>query len=284
MAARRAALISLILLTLVWSFNWTVMKVAMRYAGPFDFSALRYSLGTAVVFAALAWRGGSLRPPPLLPVVLIGLAQTMGFQALAQWALVEGGAGKTALFVYTMPFWAILMGWLVLSEHIGRRHLAGIAAAAVGVLLIISPWRGMADPAPVLLAVGGGICWAIGTVVAKHEFKRGEVSLLMLTAWQMLVGTVGLVLLALLVPEAPVVWEPLLIATILYNGVLSSGLAWVLWAVIVKNLPTHVAGISSLAIPVLGVGFAWLLLGEQPGLAESAGMALIVTALVVVNR
>ncbi len=56
-AARRGALIALVLLTLVWSFNWVVMKWAMRYIGPFDFSALRYAMGTLVLFAVLLLRG-----------------------------------------------------------------------------------------------------------------------------------------------------------------------------------------------------------------------------------
>lgn len=282
---RQGALAALAVLTLVWSFNWVVMKWAMRYAGPFDFSALRYSLGTVVVFAAVWLRGRPLRPPPLLPLVLIGLAQTMGFQALVQWALVEGGAGKTALFAYSMPFWVVLLSWLVLSQRLGTRHIAGIATAAVGLLLVIAPWQGLGNIESVLLAVAGGLCWAIGTVTAKRYFDRHpDGSLLSMTAWQMLVGTLGLVALALWVPERDINWAPALIGAVIYNGLLSSGLAWVLWSVIVKRLPAHVAGLSSLAVPVLGVGFAWALLGEQPGIAESIGIVLIVAALITVNR
>lgn len=281
---RRNALLALLFLTLVWSFNWVVMKWAMRYAGPFDFSALRYALGTLVLFVVLFVRGRSLRPPPLLPVILIGLAQTMAFQALVQWALVSGGAGKTALYAYTMPFWVVLLGWLVLAERMSLRHGLGICAAAVGLFLVIAPWHGLAGWQPVSLAIAGGFFWGVGTILSKREFSRGEVSLLSLTAWQMLFGSVGLVVLALLVPEQPIVWAPAFIAAVLYNGVLSSGLAWLLWALIVRSLPAHVAGVSSLAIPVLGIGFAWVLLGEQPSLVEGIGIALIVVALVAVNR
>ena len=283
-AARRGALLALVFLTLVWSFNWVVMKQAMRYAGPFDFSAIRYSIGTLVLFAVLLLRGRSLKPPPLLPMVLIGLAQTMGFQALVQWALVDGGAGKTALLAYTMPFWVVLLSWLFLSEKLSLRHARGIMAAALGLLLIIKPWLGMGGFKPMALAIAGGLCWAIGTVMSKRMFQHHSVSLLSLTAWQMLFGTLGLIVLTLFVDERSLDWTPYLIGAVLYNGLLSSGLAWLLWSLIVQRLPAHVAGLSSLAIPVLGVGFAWVLLGERPGIIECAGIALIVAALIAVNR
>lgn len=282
--ARRIALLALVALTLVWSFNWVVMKWAMRYAGPFDFSALRYVAGTLVLFVALLVRGRSLRPPPLGPVILIGLAQTMAFQALVQWALVGGGAGKTALLAYTMPFWVVLLGWLVLAERLRLRQGLGVVAAFVGLLLVIAPWRGLAGLAPVALALGGGFFWAVGTVASKRVFNRGGVSLLALTAWQMLVGTLGLVALALAVPERAIDWSPAFIGVLAYNGVLSSGLAWALWALIVRNLPAQVAGLATLAIPVLGIGFAWALLGERPSAVEAAGIVLIVAALFAVLR
>ncbi len=282
--ARNGALLGLAFLTLVWSFNWVVMKSAMRFAGPFDFSAIRYVLGTLTLFLVLVLRGRSLKPPSILPLLLIGLAQTMGFQALVQWALVEGGAGKTALFAYTMPFWVVLLGWLLLSDRLTSRHIWGIVGAGAGLILIIAPWHGPGGIEPVLLAIAGGFCWGLGTVLSKREFQRKQISMLSLTAWQMLFGTVGLVALALLVPERPIEWTPLLIGAIAYNGLLSSGIAWLVWSLVVNRLPAHVAGVSSLAIPVMGVGFAWLLLGERPGLSESIGIALIVAALIAVNR
>jgi len=129
-APRNAALIALALLTLIWSYNWIVMKQVLRYSGPFDFSALRYALGTCVLFIALLARGESLRPPPLLQTALIGLAQTAGFQALVQLALVEGGAGRTALLAYTMPFWVVLIAWALFAERPAAHSSRSPAARA----------------------------------------------------------------------------------------------------------------------------------------------------------
>jgi drug/metabolite transporter (DMT)-like permease len=254
----------------------------LRYSGPFEFAAWRYALGTLVLFGALRWRRVSLRPPPWGPVFAIGIAQTFAFQALVQLALVEGGAGKTALLAYTMPFWAVLLAWLVLRERPSRVQWTSLAIALLGLALVIEPWRGVGAAGSALLAIGGGLAWAIGMVLSKRVFVRGGVSALSLTAWQMLAGTIGLVLLAVCVPERPIAWTTPFVLALAYNAVLASGLAWLLWSYVVERLPTSVAGLSSLVVPILGVLFAWGVLGEVPSLAEGAGMALLAAALLIV--
>jgi drug/metabolite transporter (DMT)-like permease len=282
-APRHSAAIALIVLTLIWSFNWIVLKQVLRYVGPFDFSALRYVFGTLVLGAAMIAKRESPKPPPLLQTALIGFAQTAGFQAFVQWALVGGGAGKTALLAYTMPFWVVLFSWLILSDRPGARQWLSLGVAALGLVFILEPWRGLGGSGSAVLAVLGGICWALGVVLSKRLFNRSGATALSLTTWQMFFGTLLLVAIALVVPGPPIEWTPYMIGALFYNGVLSSGLAWLLWSYVVDKLPANVAGLSSLVIPIAGIGFAWLLLGEAPSPAESVGIVLICVALAIVN-
>jgi drug/metabolite transporter (DMT)-like permease len=282
--SNRAAWIGLLILTIVWSLNWTVMKTAMRYSGPFTFSAQRYVIGTVVLFALLAIRRNGLKPTPWLPTLAIGLTQTAAFQALAQWALVSGGAGKTALLAYTMPFWVVPLAWWWLHEKPGPMRWLCIAIAAGGFVCVIEPWRPLGAAHSIALALFAGLAWAIATVLSKRLFQRHpEITPLRLTAWQMLVGTIALVVLACSVHQRGVTWTGGYIAALLYNGLLSSGVCWVLWALVVHRLSANVAGLTSLAIPVAGVLFAWGLLGETPSAPEAAGVVLIGIALFILN-
>jgi drug/metabolite transporter (DMT)-like permease len=77
-------------------------------------------------------------------------------------------------------------------------------------------------------------------------------------------------------------WTGGFVASLAYNAILASGLAWVMWSYIVDKLPMTVSGLSSLVIPILGVLFAWAVLGEAPSPAEWAGIALVGVALGVV--
>lgn len=282
--ARRQALIALGLMSLIWSFNWIVMKRALHYIGPLDFSALRTLFGTVLLFALLRWRGESGAPTPLRDTLLIGLAQTAAFQLLVQMSLVEGGAGKMALLAYTMPFWVIAFAWLLLGDKPTARHWVFLAIAAVGLLLVMEPWRAIGGLRSCALALTGGACWGLATVLTKRLFQRSAVSPLRLTAWQSLYGAIVVVLVALLVPERPIEWSSELIGAVAYNAVLGSAIAWALWLFVVERLPAGVAGVASLATPLLGVLLAWGLLGEVPDVDEAIGIALIGVALAGVLR
>ena len=84
-------------------------------------------------------------------------------------------------------------------------------------------------------------------------------------------------------PERPIEWSGWFIAALAYNAVLASGLAWLLWSIVVERLPANIAGLSSLVIPIAGIGFAWWLLGERPSATEAIGIVLIGAALALVS-
>ena len=284
LAAQRSALAALAILSLIWGFNWIVMKSVLAFVGPLTFSAMRYVFGTVVLFGVLALRGETLQPTPWRETLLIGLTQTTGFQILVQFALISGGAGKTALLAYTMPFWVIPLAWALLGDRPAPRQWLWIGLAAAGLFLVLEPWRTQVSFVSALLALGGGVCWAISTVLSKRLFQRSTISPLRLTAWQMLYGTLFIVVLALCLHERATQWSPQLIGALVYNGVLSSGLAWALWLFIVQRVPASVAGLASLITPLVGVLCAWVLLNEQPDAAEAAGIVVIGVALFGVLR
>jgi drug/metabolite transporter (DMT)-like permease len=275
----RSAVIALIFLSLIWGYNWVVMKVALRDCGPFTFAALRAMLGAFVLLPMLPRRGGMAVPEGAFQIILLGLLQTTGFLGFAFWALVEGGAGKTSVLVYTMPFWVLIFARIYLRERIRGAQWPAILLAFGGLTLIFDPWHGRSGLFSQFLAVMAGICWGASVIVAKRLQQKGNIPLLQLTTWQMLFGAIPLVVIALIVPEVPIHWTPSLIASLFYNVVLSNAVAWFLWLFILEKLPAGAAGMGSLAIPVIGVFAAWLQLGERPGLFEGAGMLLIGIAL-----
>jgi len=280
--SQRAALAALAGTILIWAYSWVVMKQALDWAGPFDFAALRYLFGALVLFAALLASRQSLRPPPLLPTVLIGLCQTAAFQGLEQWALVDGGAGHVALLAYSMPFWAVLLAWPLLGETPSARHWLGLALAALGLLCILEPWHGLGSPFGTALALAGGAAWAAGTVLSKRLFRRHGMSALALTSWQMLVGALALGAVAVLLPSRPIEWNWAFVGALAYSAVLASSVAWGLWLVVLKRLPTTLASLSSLGVPVVSVLLAWLILDERPDAMEWLGIVLVLAGLMAV--
>ncbi len=279
----RLALVALAAMSLIWGYNWVVMKQVIQYVDPFDFSAIRTLLGAATLFLVLL----ALRRPLSLvaarQVILLGVLQTAAFTALIQWALVSGGAGKTAVLVYTMPFWVIPMAWWALGERVRGLQWAAIAIAGCGLVLVLQPWAMGGSAFGNLLAVAGGITWATSAVVAKRMRRDHAFDLLSLTAWQMLFGAIALCVLAALHPSRPIDPTPYFFGALAFNAVLATGLAWLLWLYVLQKLSTGMAGLSALGVPLIGALAGWIELGERPNAVEFTGMVLIVGALALIS-
>lgn len=279
----RGAVLALLATILIWAYSWVVMKQVLTHAGPFDFAAIRYVLGALVLFAALLVLRQPLRPPPLLPTAMIGLCQTTAFQGLGQWALVNGGAGRVALLAYTMPFWAVLLAWLILHERLTSRRWLGLGLAAVGLVCIIEPWRGLGNAGSTLLAIAAGAAWALGTVLSKRVFLHHAPTPLNLTAWQMLLGALALVVIAWCVPQRSIEWSWGFIGGLAYSVVLASSVAWGLWLIVLQRLPTAVASLASLGVPIVSVLLAWAILHERPTPMEWVGIGFVLLGLMAVS-
>ncbi len=274
---------ALALLSLVWGYNWVVMKQVMRYADPFDFSAIRTLLGALALFAVLALRRRPLGLVAPGATLMLGLLQTAAFTAFAQSALVAGGAGKTAVLVYVMPFWLLPLAWFFLGERVRGAQWLAVAVALGGLALIIEPWSARGDAGSTVLALAAGLAWAASAIVVKRLRARVAVDLLSLTAWQMLLGSLVLCAIAWLLPSAPPEPTAYFFGALAYNALLATGLAWLLWLFILDRLPASIAGLSSLAVPAIGVLAGWAELGERPSGAEAAGMACVAFALVLMS-
>ena len=274
------AVVALGLLSLIWGYNFVVMKEVLAYADPLDFTAARTLLGALALFAYAAITRRDMPLPPWRVMVPVGLLQTALFSLLIQWALVGADAGRTVVVVYSMPFWLAALAALLLGEALGLARLLAMAVAGTGLLLILRPWEaGAISPSGLTLALLAGLVWAIAAVLLRRAPRGKGQTLLSLTAWQLLLGAVVLCAAAAWRPSAPPRPEPYLAWALFYGSVLATGLAWALWLFILERLSAAGAGFSTLLVPVVGLLASWLQLGERPDQAAWLGIGLILAGL-----
>jgi len=278
------AFAALLLLSVLWGYNWVVMKYALLDAGPFQFGAMRTFFGALCLMGVLLVLKKPLRPKEVPTLMLLGILQTCGFTGLIIWALVQGGAGKTAVLTYTMPFWVMVLAWPLLGEKIRGMQWLAVFSSLIGLVLIFDPLHLGGDLFSMSLAVMAGIFWALAVILAKKLHHRvPQLDLVSLTAWQMFFGSVPLVVVAFLVDAPPIDWSPRLFAAIGFNAILCNALAWLLWLYALQRLAAGVASMTSMLAPLIGVLAAWIQLGEQPSTSEIVGMLLIGLALIVIS-
>ena len=159
-----------------------------------------------------------------------------------------------------------------------------VAFALFGIVLIFDPLHIKGDGFSMILALLSGISWAVSAIVSKKLHQRApDLDLLNITAWPTLLGSIPIILLALVLPAPPIQWTQTFYLTIIYSIFLSGSLAWVLWLYALQRLPAGVASMASMLAPVIGVSAAWLQLGERPTPIELVGMLFIALALVTIS-
>ena len=279
-AGRDLGILALVVLGPIWGYGWVATKVALGYSQPLTFAALRVVLTALCLFLVLIVTRRSLRPPPLGWTTVIGLLQTTAFVGLVIVALHSGGAGKVAVLTYTMPFWLLLLAWAFLGERLRGVQWLGVILSFAGLVLVVGPWQ-IHGVTSSVLTVAGGFAWAASAVVVKLMQRRHHVDVLSLTTWQMTIGSLPLILLAVLTYSGGPEWTVGFVWGLAYTVILANALAWVLWLYALRALSAGAAGLGALAIPVAGVVAAWLQLGERPSAVEAVGMALVVGALAV---
>jgi drug/metabolite transporter (DMT)-like permease len=279
----RGALIALGILSLLWGYNWLALKMALAYAGPLSFTVHRTVLGVAALFALLVLQGRSLRPQSWTAVIVIGFFQvTLNFGASIM-ALVSGGVGRTAVLVFTMPFWTMLMAWPLLGERVRGMQWLAVVLAVAGLTLILQPWNWHDGLVAKLYAVLSGFSWAAAAISAKYFQRHKPFDLMNFTAWHLLIGIIPLAVIAWFMPSRETQWTPAYFVLLFYCGVISTALGWIIWLSVLGRLSAGTASLNALAIPVIALVASTLQFGERLTTLEWVGVALIGGGLAVVT-
>jgi len=281
--SRRGAYVALAVLTLIWGNNWIVMKFALQHAHPVMLNVERTWLATLVLFAVLIAQRRPLIPPSWLAIVVTGFFQTtINFSATSM-ALAGGGAGRTSVLVFTMPFWTLLIAWPVLHERVKGMQWFAVAFAFTGLALVVEPWNWTGDLGPKLWAVLSGFGWAAGTVATKY-FQRGRsFDPLNFIAWQMLAGVLPLTLLPWLFDFPATQWSASYLLMMVYVGAISTALGFLLWIAILRFLPAGTASLNMFAIPVIALTSSMFVFGERLTGNEWLGIACIGAGLAIIS-
>jgi len=281
--SRRGAYVALAALTAIWGSNWIAMKLALARADPIVFNIERTWVAIAVLFAVLLWRRRRFLPESWTAVVVTGFFQTTINFGSTTMALAEGGAGRTSVLVFTMPFWTLLLAWPVLGERVRGTQWLAIAFALVGLALVVEPWNWQGELKPKLWAVLSGFGWAAGTIAMKYFQRARGFDMLNFIAWQMLIGILPLCLLPFVMPLPGTQWGVTYGLLLLWAGALSTAIGFLLWIGVLRFLTAGTASLNMLAVPVIALLSSMLVFGERLVPAEWVGIGCIGAGLAIIS-
>lgn len=269
---------------------WSLQFIFMRLAVP--------SLGTPVVAEGRAFFATLFLLPWVLWVakeqiglrlhwrdhLVVGLVNNVLPFACFAWAATTLPAGYLAIINGMVPLWTAVIAAPVLKEPLGARRLLGFGLGIAGVSLIVNLGPVALDARTLLATlagVAGAAMWGWAGVLIKQRYGR-------LPPMGLATGSIAYAALIMMPlwawtpPPSTWQWEPWMALVAL--GMLGSGVAYLPFFTLIRDIgPSRTLSVG-LLIPVLGVFWGWLFLGEAVTLPMVAGAALVLAALALVMR
>src|ERR1700736_1159359 len=167
-----AGLMFLAITSIGWGFNWPITKYLLSELPPLTMRGSAGVIGAGLLALLAVLRGQSLRVPrPMWPrLVVAAILNVACWMTLMGLALLWLPASEAALIAYTMPVWASILAWPILGERPNLRRVISLAMALTGLAAIMggNGFAASVEKLPgILMALGGSIAFAVGTVMAK---------------------------------------------------------------------------------------------------------------------
>ena len=282
---RRFVVPAFVLLVSFWGSAFAAVEVGLDYSPPLLFAGMRSSVGgLAIVAVALVWGGrpklgrdwGAFALLSLLNVVLF-----MGLQTLAVMLLPSGTA---AVVIYLQPILTGVLAYFVLGEPLSAAKMLGLLLGFSGIVAVSAGgFTGEISAAGVAFAAASALSWALGTVYFKRV--QGRVSMLWAIGLPFFAGGVALSALGLATESlADISFTGPYLASLLYSGLVGTGLAWVLWLGLVRAGEASRVAAYVFFVPLVSVVIGAVFLDERLSVSLLAGAALVVAGIYLANR
>src|ERR1700676_1860226 len=283
-----AGLLFLAITSVGWGFNWPINKYLLSELPPLTMRGCTGAVG-AILLAGLAVLFGQslgVRRKLWGRLVFGAVFNVGGWMALIGLALLWLPAGEAALIAYTMPVWASILAWPILGERPNLRRVISLAMALTGLAAIMggNGFAASVEKLPgILMALGGSIAFAVGTVMAKK--LPLPLPPFTAAAWQVGIGCLPVAIAGLAFETSHVTalsqfdWALLIYATVVQFCV-----AYVTWFAALARLPASVAAIGTRAVRVISVVTAAVALHEPLGPGQIAALFFTLAGVVLATR
>lgn len=278
----------LVALSLMWGLSFLFIEWALTDLTPIWIVALRTTVGGATLLGLLRLRHGTLPRTRRLwsTVLLLGVVNNAAPWTLLAWAQQTLPSGLAGLLMAIVPTSTLLVAAAVGLERLTRTRLMGLLLALGGVAAIVSgdleqPGRVLAVAAVVLAT----LLYATGAVVAKQR-ASGTAPPLTIATGQVLGAAV------VAVPVALVTSGPLQLGAVgvrswfavVLLGMLGTGLAFLVFYVLVERVGATNATLTAYLIPIVAVVTGALVLDERLGVSAVVGGVLILVGIWLAQR
>ena len=268
-------------ITAAWGACFVAIEWGLRDAPLLWFAALRALIAGAALLAlgvALhrpvprGWRAWGL-------ITVLGLVNvTVAFAAM--FGGVAGGAtGTAAVLANAQPLLILLPAWWLYGERLSPRTSAALVVGFAGLVAVALPGGGGSGAALSLLSAAAVTA---GTLLSR---RLTGLDLVTATAWHLLIGAAGLMMLAAAVEGPPVIlWSPRFTLSLAFLALVGTAATTMAWFAEARRSRLDTLTAWTFLTPVLGIALASVALGEWPGGWTAVGLLAVLAAMWITLR
>ncbi len=283
------AVMEALVVTVLWSSSWVLIKFGLQDVPPLIFSGLRYSVASAILLGVILARPkhrtflksrnrrwwGSIAAYGTIFVAITQGAQYVGLRVL--------DAITVSMLLNLTPILVLLLGSSLLREVPPPRQVALILLGVLGAIIYVYPVQFDASQAIGLtVVIVGVIANAVSSIMGRSINRERDSSPVVVTGLSMTVGSILLLAVGLAV-EGVVSLTPLSIVYVVWLSVVNTAFAFTLWNRAMHTLrAVDMSIINSTMMPQIALLAVWFL-SEMPTILDWVGLAVLGISVVLVQ-
>ena len=280
----RPAHVSLaVLVAAIWGLNFVVIEVGLEDFPPLLLSALRYALASLPLLVL-----GGLPPVRWRWVLAVGGAiGVVKFSLLFIGMDVGMPAGLASLVLQAQALFTVVLAALLLHERITGSQVLGLAVALGGLALVAGGLGGVATAEGFALVIAAALAWGFGNLALKRAAPADPLRFMTTVC---VVPPLPLLALSLAFEGPAEIGDAFAgadlrgVAAVLYLAFAATTVGWGLWGALMARYPASTVAPFSLLVPVFGLSFGALLLGEAVTGRDLVAAALILAGVLMTLR
>ena len=264
---------------IIWSSSFVAIKIAYETFPPITLGAARFVVAALILgsLSLLPKNRKKLEKKDIIPVAVSGLMGITLYAVLQNIAMQWTSASNATLIIASYPIITVLLETLIYKTKLNLFKIVGIVIAIAGVFVLsyMKPEeRQHNELLGILMLIIAGVAWAFYNFLTKKVVNNYPPITLLF--YQTLFGAIFMLPLSLFERGAWMAPTTMSLLMMLFLGVFCSVIAYLLYNLGLKALsPSAIISMLNL-VPLFGVMFSFLLLGEAITLRMVIGGAIII--------
>lgn len=285
-----SAVFLLVGVCMIWGGNMVTIKFSNMGIPPIMAAAIRSFVASMIVLmVALSQREKVFfERRRLVPAMILGTLFGLDFLFL-YWGASYTDASRAIIFLYTQPLWSALAAHFFLKDdRLTLGKIIGLMIAFAGMASVFmskSTTMGESHWIGDLMEIVAAIFWASTTIMVKRFSELRSTTHYQSLFAQLFFSLPVLVFAAVLIDWGkPINLNKTVLIAFSYQCFIVASFSYLLWFWMIHRYPVSALTSFTFLVPVFGVIFSGLILGETLTTRLLVGLVLVAIGIYMVNR